>query len=66
MDLSQNIKNLDLLNNKKFANIARKINTNESSVQNIHSNEAKMSKSAINLGSHAKFFKISTPGKNFI
>ena len=64
MDLSQNIKNLDLLNNKKFANIARKINTNESSVQNIHSNEAKMSKSAINLGSHAKFFKISRPGKN--
>ena len=66
MNLAQKIEILELLNTENFVNIARVFNTNESSVQTNHSNGSKMRKSALYLGSHVKFFKISKPGKNLI
>ena len=67
MDLTQKLKILDLLKQgEKIAKLARRFNINESTIRSIRDNEEKIWRSFGNLGSGAKYSKISRGGKIYI
>ena len=64
MNLATKLKILDLLESgEKIAAIARRFDVNESIIRSIRDNKNKIRESTSQLGSHAKFCKITSNGK---
>ena len=64
MDLATKLKILDLLESgEKIASIARRFEVNKLKMLSIRDNKNKIRENASQLGSHAKFCKITKTGK---